>query len=167
MFPQMEEYWTYQAVQQYERPRGIYGRTEGLDPGMGTRSGAGILYGNFKRQQKEAVIFTLYNMIMWQPETVWPAKVGCAVFLFWQPGSFTSAVRRLFCRPLFSAGTCYVIYYLKLLWKSCYNVRPRKSKSVHRGFRLRHCIRKGLEICKKFDFTWYYIYNILGLEVQK
>lgn len=26
-----------------------------------------------------------------------------------QPGSFTSAVRRLFCRPLFSAGTCYVI----------------------------------------------------------
>ena len=25
---------------------------------MGTRSGAGILYGNFKRQQKAAVIFT-------------------------------------------------------------------------------------------------------------
>ena len=23
----------------YERPRGIYGRTEGLDPGMGTRTG--------------------------------------------------------------------------------------------------------------------------------
>ena len=49
-----------------------------------------------------------------------------------QPGSSTCAVRRLFCRLLFSAGTCYVTYFLTLFWKSCYNVQPRKSNSSHR-----------------------------------
>ena len=52
-------------------------------------------------------------------------------------GSFTKAVRRLFCRPLFSAGTCYTIYYHALFWKSRYNVLSRKSNSSHRLSMLR------------------------------
>ena len=49
----------------YERPRGIYGRTEGLDPGMGTRSALAFFYCKFLNDSKKAaVIFMLYNMIM-------------------------------------------------------------------------------------------------------